>query len=399
MLPAFFFDLAVESAPAPNVAPAEQASPLAEQAPPPADSKSTPPPWLAELAHRVDVYGRLQAHLAFSGDDVDLANAGSRFGFSIEQAITRDVAAFGLGEWSMNLGKGDTTYKGSENPNSGLGTVETTTEQAFGTRYGYIGMRFGPYGTLTLGKQDGVYYDISGWTDVYAAFGGRGSSTYNAGTDGGETGEGRANDAVTYRVRLGRLRIGLQTQFLDRRELVTDSASGSLVVEPIHGLLVGAAYSRAFLSFKNEVVGYDGKDAQAATAGFQFERGGWTLAVVDTWTQDHELVNAEAATVMYDTLGAEMFAARRFRGGFMPYAGFDFAIPRNLDARYVDPDYGTRDVIAGLAWYFERKSWSFLYLEGRTGTSRNELGEREPDVVTLGMRLDFSMRRAMGLDP
>jgi predicted porin len=260
-------------------------------------------------------------------------------------------------------------------------------------------VRFGPYGTLTLGKQDGVYYDISGWTDVYAAFGGRGSSTYNAGTDGGQTGEGRANDAATYRVRIGPLRIGLQTQFLDTRKLVTDTVAGSLVIEPIEGLSVGAAYSRAFLNFDSEVVGYDGGDAQAATAGLEFERGGWTLAVVDTWTRNHELVNTEAATVIYDTLGAEMFVARRFRGGWEPYAGFDFAIPRNLDPRFVDPDYGTRDVIAGLRWYFERKSWSFFYFEGRTGSSRNELGERDPDVATLGLRLDFSVRRAMGLDP
>src|SRR5262245_59042330 len=215
MWPGFFFDLTVAQAvdtPAENRAPAD-------------DAKSAPPPWLAEVAHRADVYGRLQAHLAFSGDDVDLANAGSRFGFSIEQEISKDVAAFGLGEWSMNLGKGDTTYKGSENPNSGLGTFETETEQAFGTRYGYIGMRFARYGALTLGKQDGVYYDISGWTDVYAAFGGHGSSTYNAGTDGGQTGEGRASDAVTYRVPIGPLRIGLQTQFLDTRDPVDDSVS------------------------------------------------------------------------------------------------------------------------------------------------------------------------------
>ncbi len=383
MLPAFFFDLGVENA---------------AQAPPPADAKGSPAPWVAEIAHRVDVYGRLQAHLAFSGDTVDLANAGSRFGFSIEQAITNDIAAFGLGEWSMNLGKGDTTYKGAENPNSGLGTVEATTDQAFGTRYGYVGVRFRPYGTLTLGKQDGVYYDISGWTDVYAAFGGHGSSTYNAGTDGGETGEGRANDAVTYRVSIGALRVGLQTQFLDTRDTVSDSVAGSLIVEPFEGLLVGAAYSRAFLNFDREVDGWDGKDSQALTAGFKFERGGWTLAVVDTWTRNHELVNTSEATVMYDTLGAEMYVARRFRGGWMPYAGFDLAVPRDLDSTYVDPDYGTRDIIAGLQWYFERKSWSFFYLEGRTGSSRNERGVRDPDVVTLGIRLDFSVRRAMGLD-
>lgn len=104
--------------------------------------------------------------LAFSKDGVDVADSGSRFGFEVEQAITEDIAAFGLGEWSMNLGEGDETYQPSQNSDTNLGTFELSTEQAFGTRYGYIGLRLGPYGKLVLGKQDGVYYDISGWTDV-----------------------------------------------------------------------------------------------------------------------------------------------------------------------------------------------------------------------------------------
>ena len=43
------------------------------------------PPWLAELAQRVDVYGRFDANLDFSGEDVHVANNGSRFGMKAEQ--------------------------------------------------------------------------------------------------------------------------------------------------------------------------------------------------------------------------------------------------------------------------------------------------------------------------
>jgi hypothetical protein len=153
------------------------------------------------------------------------------------------------------------------------------------------------------------------------------------------------------------------------------------------------------LDFDVALVGWDGNDAQAFTSGIKFDREGWTLAVVDTWTHNHELVLGDGAAVMYDTLGAELFAARRFPSGFMAYVGFDFAIPRSLDTRFVDPDYGTRDLIGGLRYYFEQKSWSFFYLEGRSGSSRDSIGERAADVVTLGMRLQFSMRRALGLAP
>lgn len=191
----------------------------------------------------------------------------------------------------------------------------------------------------------------------------------------------------------------MQTQFLDTRDPKVDGLAGSLVITLGRGLSIGAAYAHSFLDLDLDFVGWDGKDAQAFTSGITFEKSGWTLAVVDTWTRNHELVPTEAATVMYDTLGAELFAARRFPNGLMAYFGFDFAIPRSLDTRFVDPDYGTRDLIGGLRYYFERKDWSFFYLEGRSGSSRDSSGERAADVVTLGMRLQFSVRRALGLEP
>ena len=72
--------------------------------------------------------------------------------------------------------------------------------------------------------------------------------------------------------------------------------------------------------------------------------------------------NNGGVTAIYDTLGASVFVARRFFDSLMPYAGFDFAIPRGLDTRYVDGDYGTRDLIGGVRWLFDgREFFSFVY--------------------------------------
>jgi predicted porin len=236
------------------------------------------------------------------------------------------------------------------------------------------------------------------WTDIYTVFGATGSSTYNAGTDGGQTGEGRANDAVIYRVQFERLRLGVQAQFLDTRSPTLDGLGASLVYDFENGLRVGAAYSHAFLDFDESIVGYDGDDAQAFTAGVTFDDGVWTLAALDTWTHDHELVATDAATVIYDTLGAELFVGRKFEGTVMTYAGFDLAIPRALDTRFIDPDYGTRDLIGGVRWLFDPKGRSYAYVEGRTGQTRDTAGNRALDQVMLGIRLNYSLRRALGLD-
>lgn len=365
----------------------------------PATASSAKPSVVEEIAQRVDLYGRLDGNLTFSADDARVENNSSRIGVKVEQPVFGGIVLLGQGEWRMSLGKGDTAYNITENPDTGLATVDTTSSQALTTRLGFVGLRLSRYGTLTLGKQWGVYYDVSEWTDVYTVFGAHGSSTYNAGTDGGQTGEGRANDALAYRIALGPLRIGVQAQFLDSRPDVLDGLSGSLIAKIGRSLRIGVAYSHAFLDFGGGVVGYDGESAQALTGGIAFAQAGWQVAALDTWTRNHEFVEARGAVVAYDTLGAELFVSRRFRDLAQVYVGFDFAVPRNLDTRYVDPDFGTRDVLAGARWLLDPKAGSYVYLEGRTGRSRDTNGAQAEDLVTLGIRFNYSFRRALGLAP
>ena len=50
-----------------------------------------------------------------------------------------------------------------------------------------------------IGKQNAVHYDIASYTtDRFNVFGGQGTHAYVAGTDGGETGTGRADRIVNY---------------------------------------------------------------------------------------------------------------------------------------------------------------------------------------------------------
>jgi predicted porin len=356
--------------------------------------------WLGTVAQRFDLYGRLDGHLALTADDVRVENNGSRIGVMVEQPVFGSLTVLGGGEWRMSLGQGDTTYNISENADTGFATFQASDTGAFSTRLGFVGLRFGQYGTLTIGKQWGVYYDVSSWTDIYTVFGARGSSTYNAGTDGGQTGGGRADSALVYRVALGALRLGAQAQFLDATSRVLDGFAGSAVYDLGAGVRVGAAYSHSFLEVSAvPLAGYDGKDAQAFTAGVTFERAGWRISSVNTWTHDHELVKTTSAAVMYDTLGAELFASRTFASLVSLYAGFDLAIPRHLDTRFVNPNYGNRDVLFGARLLLDAKAASYVYLEARTGETRDANGARAEDALMLGIRFNYSLRRALGLEP
>src|SRR3954466_827506 len=83
------------------------------------------PPWMKELVQRVDLYGRLDANLAFSSEDVHVANNGSRFGINAQQSLVGKLVVLGQGEWRMSIGQGDTSYNISDNPDTGLAQVET----------------------------------------------------------------------------------------------------------------------------------------------------------------------------------------------------------------------------------------------------------------------------------
>ena len=70
----------------------------------------------------------------------------------------------------------------------------------FLARLGFVGVDFGPLGKVAIGKQYAVQYDIASYTtDRFNVFGGQGTHAYVAGTDGGQTGTGRADRIVNYR--------------------------------------------------------------------------------------------------------------------------------------------------------------------------------------------------------
>jgi len=362
---------------------------------------------LRKVSETLDVYGRFDGHLSFAAHELGFANNGSRFGLKAEQSLGSGFALFGAGEWSIKLGEGDNRYHLEQNPDTGFGTIATTQSSAIGTRLGFVGLRLAAYGTLTLGKQWSVYYDVSQWTDRYTVFGATGSSTFNAGTDGGQMGTGRANDAVSYRAELGPFRLGVMAQFRAATPSLLDSLAGSLSYETSFGLRAGIAYSHALLEASPVVlVGFDGNGADALTFGVSYSDERWVLASVNTWTRNHEAVSLAEGAIVYDTLGSELFIARKFLGRVLSYAGFDLAVARHLPTpqlatmqlamQGVDPNYGTRDVLFGARWLFDAAGLSYAYVEGRTGASIAADGAPAPTVLTLGLRLCYSLRDALG---
>lgn len=84
---------------------------------------------------------------------------------------------------------------------------------------------------------------MSGYRDNFWVFGGQASGTYPLGADGGGSGTGRADKALTYRNSIGGLALGAQAQLEANKITGLGSVGGSLQYEFPGGLTIGVAGS------------------------------------------------------------------------------------------------------------------------------------------------------------
>lgn len=198
--------------------------------------------------NRFDIYGRVKAANYISvGDDINKGNrdgdrSNARLGIRGETEISENLVGYGRAEWQKNL------------KNDGVNA-----------RYTYAGFKFGDYGSIDYGKNDGIIKDIFNYTDVLPEFGGD-SDDFGAGVGRASLLSGRETGVITYRNGdffglVDGLRFGLQykdkdhdytsTTPTDVKSLINESRAResyglSLDYDILDsGLTVGGAYARS----------------------------------------------------------------------------------------------------------------------------------------------------------
>ena len=147
----------------------------------------------------------------------------------------------------MNLVQSETQFNLSAAGSSETSVRYHHNNPVFLARLGFIGVDFGPVGKVAVDKQYAVQYDVAGYTtDRFNVFGGQGTFAYVAGTDGGQTGTGRADRIVNYRnTFLKVIEVGVQGQFRAAgNDTTTDGVGGSLQFKILPGVKVGGTYTR-----------------------------------------------------------------------------------------------------------------------------------------------------------
>ena len=349
-------------------------------------------------------YGSFRGHFAVYNEELEMQENGSRIGF--EFGVKRKKTRFYAGsELQLNMFKGDASFNADANTSGGFLIAESQqARQVFATRLGYIGVDFHKWGNFSLGKQWGVYYDVTSYTDKFNVFGGQASATYVARTDGGAVGTGRADQALIYRNKIGPVSVGAQVQartgvnghFLDGYGL-------SAQVDILEGLKAGVAFNQAYLvdTLVNSggILGLTDQPNYftigASYTGKRFELGA-VYAMETNGDLSQGLANVSGQgivtpTVVYDAVGVEFYGKLKFEK-FNLIAGYNYYNPATEDIslpsgeKPISADYERQYIILGAE--YRPIETAYFYSELRISSGKTALGTDEIDAFTVGIRID-----------
>jgi predicted porin len=352
-----------------------------------------------EVLESFEVYGSLRGHVAGFDGETEIQDNGSRLGVRFSREFGQRIGVLAGAEWSLNLFDSDFSFNLDSSTDSDFSSVDRTgAGDTFGTRLGYLGVDFGNVGRVTIGKQWSAYRDVSKWTDNFDVFGKEASFTFPAGTDGGELGTGRAEKSLLYRTDIGRLQVGAQVQ-LDASDVSSavskDTYGFSLRYGLTERLSIGAAYNDADLDDESIVVGLI-DDPEYLIFGVRYETERLYLAAIWADQENGDFVDVDdpmalaPVSVAFDASGVELYGSYDVTERFRLTGGLNVTDPDRLDP-LVDPDYEIKYYVVGARWHFDRRTWA--YFEARLDDSVDPSGESAFDVVTLGLRFDFSLKK------
>ena len=343
-------------------------------------------------------YGSLRTHLAAYNDDMEVQDNATRVGINFETRGKIKVVA-GT-EWGVNLVQSETQFNLSAAGSRDFGVATTETTPVFLARLGFVGADLGPFGRVAIGKQNGVHYDIASYTtDRFNVFGGQGTSSYVAGTDGGVTGTGRADRVLNYRNTIFEIiEIGFQGQFrASGNETTTDGVGASLQFKILPGLKAGGTYTRTNWSpTQQTLIQGLGGNADYMAVGTRADWRMLELGFVYSHQHNGDLVRLPLAgtpnlttPVAFDSDGVEVYARLGVKK-FGLIGGFTAQLPYDKDP-LLNPDFRTQYLILGAEWFFAKTGK--IYSESKIDIdSVGPMGESGFSVFTIGFRYDFSWR-------
>jgi len=289
---------------------------------------------------------------------------------------------------------------------SGFDVLDTFTQKAQNDDGGAFRPRLHNFGVesdkfyFKYGKSWSVYYKVAGAADRFSIFGGSAAGVYNAGTDGGATGTGRADEALQTRMYIDFESwttikpFNLNVQYQQDQPIPQLKGhhydqiwSLSAWQETEKGLGVGIAWHRAFVDEITQQLFKTSKglddDAQAIALAFKTGGDRWLASLVFARLENIETTDEG---VYFDGKGTELFAQWEFRNHWWLVGGGNYLTPD--DDQEQAGEYEIFYTVLGLRYTFDSFN-RMVYAEFRNDHGKLANGQERDNEFTLGVRWDF----------
>ncbi|WP_174507824.1 porin OmpC [Klebsiella oxytoca] len=335
--------------------------------------------------NKLDLYGKIDGLHYFSDDkSVDGDQTYMRIGVKGETQINDQLT--GYGQWEYNVQANNT---------------ESSSDQAW-TRLAFAGLKFGDAGSFDYGRNYGVVYDVTSWTDVLPEFGGdtygsdnflqsraNGVATYRnsdffglvdglnfalqyQGKNGSVSGEGATNNGRSWNKQNG------------------DGFGTSVTYDIFDGISAGFAYGHSKRTDEQNAVGLlgDGKYAETYTGGLKYDANNVYLAT--QYTQTYNATRAGSLGFANKAQNFEVAAQYQFDFGLRPSVAYLQSKGKDLEG------YGDQDILkyvdVGATYYFNKNMSTYVDYKINLLDDNNftrSAGISTDDIVALGLVYQF----------
>ena len=334
--------------------------------------------------NKLDLYGKVDGLHYFSDDkSVDGDQTYMRLGFKGETQVTDQLT--GYGQWEYQI-QGNS----AENENNSW------------TRVAFAGLKFQDVGSFDYGRNYGVVYDVTSWTDVLPEFGG---DTYGSDNFMQQRGNGFAtyrntdffglvdglNFAVQYQGKNGSVSgEGMTNNGRGALRQNGDGVGGSITYD-YEGFGIGGAISSSKRTDDQNSPLYigNGDRAETYTGGLKYDANNIYLAA--QYTQTYNATRVGSLGWANKAQNFEAVAQYQFDFGLRPSLAYLQSKGKNLGRGYDDEDI-LKYVDVGATYYFNKNMSTYvdykINLVDENDFTR-AAGIGTDDIVALGLVYQF----------
>jgi predicted porin len=247
--------------------------------------------------------------------------------------------------------------------------------------------------SLSYGKNWSVYYNVANVTDRFLVYGGRAAGVYNADTDGGASGTGRADKALQLRSARKKFEWGLQLQRNEKIPRISQNikygwnSSLSGLYRWENGITSGFAYNLARperITAAMQAQGITG-DAKAKIFSANYLADDDYIGVTLARTENHDTDNKQT---YLDTEGWEIYYRHDLNLKWRLIAGLNRLKPASND--YLGK-FDIKETIIGAQFTFgERDFTDMVFVEAAYRQGHLADGSPRKSQITVGFRYRFS---------